>query len=317
LLAFRRLFGLAQPAAAEGEIDYSRQKWVIEPVHVGVIARAKEFWRYRRILWFFAGRRIKERYESTTLGKFWLFARPLMPMFVSTVIFGGMLKIPSDGFPYFLFFLAGSSCWRIFERSIFWSSRSFDQNRALLKKVYFPRLIAPVSSVAPAVTEFGVLLGLLVLAVVYYVFHDGKLYLRLSPALLLAPVAVVMTIFLAIAVGLWFSVFVARHKDFQFSIRYFTRFWHYLTPVLYPLSQVPTTYHVNTLYGLLDFNINPRLMFQLNPATAPVELYKWSLLGAGEFPAVGLVSSLLITLIVFSSGVWFFTRAEGASVDRL
>jgi len=317
LLAFRRLFGLGDPAPAEGDLDLSRQKWVIEPVHVGVVARAKEFWRYRRILWFFAGRRIKERYESTTLGKFWLFARPLMPMFVSTVIFGGMLAIPSDGVPYFLFFLAGSSCWRIFERSIFWASRSFDQNRALLKKVYFPRLIAPVSSVAPAVTEFGVLLGLLLLAIVYYLLHDGKFYMRVSPALLLAPLAVLLTVFLAIAVGLWFSVFVARHKDFQFSIRYFTRFWHYLTPVLYPLSTVPTTYHVNALGGLLDFNINPRMIFQLNPATAPVELYKWAMLGIGEFPAVGLVSSLLVTLIVFSSGVWFFTRAEGASVDRL
>ena len=309
---FRRLFGL-EPAPAEGDLDHSRETWVIEPIHVGVIARAKEFWRYRRILWFFAGRRIKERYESTTLGMFWLFARPLMPMLVSTVIFGGMLAIPSDGVPYFLFFLAGSSCWRIFERSVFWSSRSFDQNRGLMKKVYFPRLVAPVSSVAPAVTEFGVLLGLLICAVIYYLIHDGKFYMRLSPALLLAPVAVALTVLLAIAVGLWLSVFVARHKDFQFSIRYFTRFWHYVTPVLYPLSTVPTTYHVNAL----DMTINPRTLFQLNPVTAPVELYKWSLLGIGEFPALGLLTSLLMTVIVFASGVWFFTRAEGASIDRL
>ena len=317
MLAFRRLFGLAEPAPAEGDVDQSQQKWVIEPVHVGVVARAKEFWRYRRILWFFAGRRIKERYESTTLGKFWLFARPLMPMFVSTVIFGNMLSMPSDGAPYFLFFLAGSSCWRIFERSVFWSSRSFDQNRALLKKVYFPRLIAPVSSVAPAVTEFGVLLGLLLAATLYYVIHDGKLYLRLGFGVLFAPLAVAMAVFLAISVGLWFSVFVARHKDFQFSIRYFTQFWHYVTPVLYPLSVVPTTYHVNALAGVMNFTINPRMIFQLNPLTAPVELYKWGLLGIGDFPGVGLLSSLAITLIVFSSGVWFFTRAEGASVDRL
>jgi len=313
LLAFKRLLGLGGAVPAEGELDQSREKWVIEPVHVGVVARAKEFWRYRRILWFFAGRRIKERYESTTLGKFWLFARPLMPMFVSTVVFGNMLKMPSDGFPYFLFFLAGNSCWRIFDRSLFWSARSFDQNRALLKKVYFPRLIAPVSSVAPAVTEFGVLLGLLLAATVYYLVTDGKFYLRLSPALLLAPLAIVMVLFLAIATGLWMSVFVARHKDFQFSIRYFTQFWHYLTPVLYPLSAVPTTYELTKLH----LTVNPRMLMQLNPLTAPVQLYKWALLGAGEFPGLTLVSSLAIMLIVFASGVWFFTRAEGASVDRL
>lgn len=302
MLAFRRLFGLGQPAPAEGDLDESRQTWVIEPVHVGVVARAKEFWRYRRILWFFAGRRIKERYESTTLGKFWLFARPLMPIIVSTIVFGRLLGVQSEGVPYFLFFLAGSSCWRIFERSLFWSARSFDQNRALLKKVYFPRLIAPVSSVAPAVIEFVVLLGLLLAATGYYAIHDGKFYLRVGFGALLAPVAVAMAVFLAISVGLWFSVFVARHKDFQFSIRYFTQFWHYVTPVLYPLSMVPPKYHI---------------LFQLNPLTAPVELYKWGLLGIGEFPGMALVFSLAVSLIVFASGVWFFTRAEGASVDRL
>jgi len=140
------------------------------------------------------------------------------------------------------------------------------------------------------------------LATLYYAIFEGKLYLRLGPGVLLAPVAVALAVFLAISVGLWFSVFVARHKDFQFSIRYFTQFWHYVTPVLYPLSAVPAKYH---------------LIFQLNPLTAPVELYKWGLLGIGEFPAVGLVTSLAVTLIVFASGVWFFTRAEGASVDRL
>lgn len=313
MLAFRRLFGLGDAAPADGDLDHSRQKWVIEPVHVGVVARAKEFWRYRRILWFFAGRRIKERYESTTLGKFWLFARPLIPMFVSTVVFGNLLKVPSDGMPYFLFFLAGNSVWRIFDRSLFWSARSFDQNRALLKKVYFPRLIAPVSSVAPAVTEFAVLLGLLLAATLYYLVADGTLYLRLGFGVLLAPVAVAMVLFLAIAVGLWMSVFVARHKDFQFSIRYFTQFWHYLTPVLYPLSTLPTTYELTRLH----LTVNPRLIAQVNPLTAPVELYKWGLLGSGEFPGWALLSSFTITLIVFASGVWFFTRAEGASVDRL
>ena len=128
MLGFRRLFGLGAAVPA-GEIDLSRQTWVIEPAQVGVIARAKEFWRYRRILWFFAGRRIRERYEDTTLGMFWLFARPLMPIIISTIIFGSLLQVPSEGIPYFLFFLAGNSCWRIFERSLFWSSRSFERRQ--------------------------------------------------------------------------------------------------------------------------------------------------------------------------------------------
>ena len=112
--ALRRLLGFRDAVTADGDVsDRTQQKWVIEPVRVGVLARMKELWRYRRILWFLAERRIKDRYEDTTLGKFWLFARPLMPIFISTVIFGNLLKVPSDGVPYFLFFLAGSSCWRV------------------------------------------------------------------------------------------------------------------------------------------------------------------------------------------------------------
>ena len=109
LLALRRWLGLSASVVAEadGGVDRKSQKWVIEPARVGLIARAEELWRYRRILWFFASRRIKERYEDKTLGKFWLFAQPLGPILISTVIFGSMLDVPSDGMPYFLFFLTG------------------------------------------------------------------------------------------------------------------------------------------------------------------------------------------------------------------
>ena len=120
LLALRRWLGLGAPVTegVDPAVDRKTQKWVIEPARVGLIARAEELWRYRRILWFFASRRVKERYEDKTLGKFWMFAQPLAPILISTVIFGSMLQVPSDGVPYFLFFLAGMSCWRIFERGV-------------------------------------------------------------------------------------------------------------------------------------------------------------------------------------------------------
>ena len=111
LLALRRWLGLSGPVVedADGFVDRKAQKWVIEPARLGLIARAEELWRYRRILWFFASRRIKERYEDKTLGRFWLFFQPLAPILISTMIFGNMLQVPSDGVPYFLFFLAGMS----------------------------------------------------------------------------------------------------------------------------------------------------------------------------------------------------------------
>ena len=301
--ALKRLLGFGSPVPADGEVpDRKLQKWVIEPVRVGMVARAQELWRYRRILWFLAERRIKDRYEDTTLGKFWLFARPLMPIFISTVIFGSLLRVPSDGVPYFLFFLAGSSCWRIFERSVQWVTRSLDQNRGLIKKVYFPRLIAPISSVAPALTEGGILVTLLLAACVYYYVHDGVFYLRLGVPILAAVAAVIMAMVLAISVGLWTSVLQVKHKDVQYSIRYFTQLWQYVTPVFFPLSSVPEKYH---------------LVFFVNPMTPVVEMYKWGLLGIGEFPGAELALGIGVMLVVLGTGVVYFTRSEAASVDKL
>jgi len=262
----------------------------------------REFWRYRRILWFFASRRIKERYESTTLGMFWLFARPLLPIVLSSAIFGLMLGIKSDGVPYFLFFLTGSSCWRLFERSLIAATRSLEQNRGLIKKVYFPRLVAPIASVAPSFIEFAIMVGLTLVVGGFYYYRDGDSHLRLGFLVLLAPVAAGLAILLALAVGFWTSVFQVRHRDVQLSLRYFLQFWQYATPVIYAYSAIPERF---------------RFLASLNPMTGVVELYKWSLLGVGDFPGRALVPSIAITLTIFVTGAAFFNRAESAAVDRL
>ena len=308
LLALRRWVGLSVPVVAEadGVADRKSQKWVIEPARVGLIARAEELWRYRRILWFFASRRINERYEDATLGRFWMFAQPLAPILISTLIFGSMLQVPSDGVPYFLFFLTGMSCWRIFERGVLRVTRSLDQNRGLIKKVYFPRLIAPISSAAPALTEFGVFFTLLVATCIYYYVKDGVFYLRLGPQLLVGVLAVAMAAFLSVSVGLWTSVMQVRHKDVQFSIRYFMQLWHYVTPVIFPLSELLKV-------------LPPQLHFvpYLNPMSPVVEMYKWGVLGIGHVSLSGVLAGVLMSLVIFGTGVVYFNRSEAASVDKL
>jgi lipopolysaccharide transport system permease protein len=308
LLALRRWLGLSDRVAADAEVgpDRPQHTWVIEPARVGLIARAEELWRYRRILWFFASRRINERYEDKTLGKFWMFFQPLAPILISTLIFGSMLQVPSDGVPYFLFILTGMSCWRIFERGVQRVTRSLDQNRGLIKKVYFPRLIAPISSVAPALTEFGVLFTLLVLTCVYYYFKDGVFYLRLGPQILVAFLAVALAAFLSISVGLWTTVMQTRHKDVQFSIRYFMQLWYYVTPVIFPLSEL-----LKVLPSQLHF------VAYLNPMSPVVEMYKWGVLGIGHVSTPSVVIGVLMALGIFSGGVVYFNRSEAASVDRL
>jgi lipopolysaccharide transport system permease protein len=308
LLALRRWLGLSAPVVDEAEsvLDRKAQKWVIEPARVGLVARAEELWRYRRILWFFASRRIKERYEDKTLGRFWMFFQPLAPILISTLIFGSMLQVPSDGIPYFLFFLTGMSCWRIFDRGVQRVTRSLDQNRSLIKKVYFPRLIAPISSAAPALTEFGVLFTLLVATCLYYYYKDGVFYLRLGPQMLVAFLAIAMAAFLSISVGLWTTVLQTRHKDVQFSIRYFMQLWYYVTPVIFPLSEL-----LRVMPSRLHF------VAYLNPMSPVVEMYKWGVLGIGHVSTTSVVFGVLMMLAIFSGGVIYFNRSEAASVDRL
>jgi len=304
LLAFRRLLGW-EGVATDAEVedrDWRQHKWVIEPTRMGFFARVEEIWRYRRILWFFAVQRIKDRYEGTTLGPFWLFARPLMPILIGTVFFGRLLNVPSDSVPYFLFFLAGSSCWRIFERSMLWVTQSLEAAKGLIKKVYFPRIIAPMAAVAPAMTEFLILFTLLVLACIGYWIKDGVFYLNVGFGLLVGVVAVFLTCFFAVAMGLWTSVFQIRHKDVRYTIRYMNQFWNYATPVIYPMSQVPAKYH---------------FLMYLNPMAPLVEMYKWGMLGIGEFPAKELASALVIISLVFGGGLMYFNRSEAASVDKL
>ena len=133
-------------------------------------------------------------------------------------------------------------------------------------------------------------------------YRDGDIYLRLGFLVLLAPVAAGLAILLALAVGFWTSVFQVRHKDVQFSLRYFLQLWLYATPVIYAHSAIPDRYH---------------FLASLNPMTGVVELYKWSLLGVGDFPGRALVPSIAITLTILVTGAMFFNRAESASVDRL
>ena len=276
--------------------------WVIEPVGHGAIANIKEMWRYRRLLAFFALQAIANLYRGTTLGIFWLFARPLFPILIGTFVFGSLLQISSDGLPYFLFFLSGMGVWTLFDRSLLWVTRSLEQERDLIKKLYFPRLIVPFSAVSPAMVYFGIYMTLIIIAAIYYLVTTGRWYLPLGPGWIIAIGAAFLGIAIAIAVGLFTTVWQTKHKDVRFGLRYFTSFWFYLTPVIYPMSAVPP---------------DRQWVIYLNPMSSVVETFKWGLLGVGQFPVVPLLCSLAMTLVVGVAGVWYFNRSEAASVDDL
>lgn len=302
MLNLRRALGLASPAPATQADTVDLDKWVIDASLVGIGERLREFWRYRRVLSYFSTKAVKGLYQGTTLGVFWLFARPLLPLAISAFVFGGLLQVASDGIPYFLFFLTGMCTWMLFERGLLMVSRSFSQASSLLKKVYFPRLIAPFSATLPAIVNFAIYIALLLGAAVYYFVTEQRWYLVLGPELLLGALAIVLTLFFTVAVGLWTSVWMTRFQDLKFGLRYVTRFWFYATPVIYPMSQVPPQH---------------RWLLYVNPMAPLVETFKWATLGVGELPVGPLVSSSIVIALVFIGGVWYFGRAEAAAIDDL
>jgi lipopolysaccharide transport system permease protein len=300
--SIRVSLGAVEAPPAELVVSKKALKWIIEPVGSGVFTQLQEFWRYRRMLWFLSVRGVKRLYVGMNLGIFWLFVRPLLPIAISTLIFGRLLNVPSDGVPYFLFFLAGSTSWMLFEQSAMWATRSLDLNKGLIKKVYFPRLIVPLSSVAPAVVQAGVYGALLFASVVYYFVRDGRWYLRLGPELFVALLAAGLSVLFAVAVGLWTTIWQVKFREVRYTLRYVMRFWNYLTPVLYPLSQVPEKYHW--------------IVF-LNPMAPLVEAFKWGVLGIGELNFTATMSGLGVIVLTLFGGIWYFNRSEATSVDKL
>ncbi len=299
LLELRRSLGLVARPGPDGS---EREKWTIDPSHTGVRERILEIWRYRRVLVYFSLRYVKGMYEGTTLGIFWLFARPLLPIAISAFIFGSLLKVGSDGVPYFLFFLTGMVTWMLFERGLLFVTRSFDQSKNLLKKVYFPRLIVPFASTMPALVNFAIYMGLLLGVAIYYFIKSGVWHLLFSSRLFAAVYVVVLAVIFSIALGLFTSVWQARFPDVRMTLRYVTRFWSYATPIIYPMSQIPPEH---------------RWIMFLNPMAPIVETFKWATLGVGAFYGGPLLASTAVIAVTFVGGLWYFGRAEAASVDKL
>jgi homopolymeric O-antigen transport system permease protein len=287
--------GLPQRAA-------SLEEWVIEPRLRGLAARLKEMWRYRFLLRYFAARVMEKTYARTFLGRLWIFIRPLFPVLVNTLVFGSLIGVSSGAVPYFLFFLAGTASWQLFDQSLLWATRSLELNRKFINRLYFPRMILPIASVAPAVVQCLIYLALILIAAGYYYLTQGKLYLVPGPNLLLALLSMGLSVALAVGIGLWTSVVGAYARDVRFTLRYVLSFWFYLTPVIYPSTYIPEKL---------------RWLVALNPMAALVETFKWGMLGVGEFHLVPLLTAVATIVAVSAGGLWYFARAESASVDKL
>jgi lipopolysaccharide transport system permease protein len=270
---------------------------VIEPTRGWSALHVGALWDYRELLYFLVWRDLKVRYKQTALGVAWIVLQPVVSMVVFSLLFGGLLKVPSGGLPYPVFAYAALLPWTYFAGSLSRSSTSLVGSAHLLTKVYFPRLVLPVSGVLSGLVDFGIAFLVLIGLMVGY-------GLAPTPALVLLPGFLLLAVLTALAFGLWLSALNIRYRDVQYLVPFLLQIWMYLTPVVYGRTLIPERF---------------RFLLALNPMTGVVEGFRWALLGghlAEARPPGGLfVVSVAVTLGVLASGLAFFRRTERSFAD--
>ena len=262
----------------------------------------KEIWRYRDLMMLFVKRNIITQYKQTILGPLWFIIQPMMTTVMYMVVFGGIAKISTDGLPQPLFYLAGISFWQYFADCLSKTSNTFVNNAGIFGKVYFPRLVTPLSDVISNLVRLGIQFGLFLLVYLYYAFFTDA---AIQPNLyaLLLPVLVVMLAGLALGFGILFSSMTTKYRDLQLLLSFFVSLWMYATPVIYPLSTIT--------------NEKLRLVMQLNPLTGIVEFFKYGMLGVGNHDWWMLGYSFCFMLVLLAIGIIVFNKVQKSFMDTV
>ena len=261
-----------------------------------------EAWRNRLLVSFFAWQAFSQLYRRTQLGILWVPLRPLLPLLIGSLVYGGLMGIPSTGVPYFLFLTVSSIAWNCFDGPWAWGSRGFELNRELITRLYFPRIILPLSTMLPGLVEPVVNIGVAAVALVYYRVHDGLWYIQFGPRLLLAPLVLFAILFFAFSLALVTALYQVRARDVRFMIGYVLGFWMYLTPVIYPVTQIPEKW---------------RWLIWFNPMAALVEEFKSSVFGMPAPPPWAVPLAALEIAIVFAGAFWHFHETEAETADKV
>lgn len=261
----------------------------------------KELWAKRYLVWLFIKRDITVQYKQTIFGMGWYFVSPLFTMFMYIVVFGKIAGIPTDDVPQPVFYLSGICLWEYFSTCLTEVAGTFQTNAALFGKVYFPRLVAPVSKVASKMFRFGLQLSTFIIVYIVYVLHGY--HLCPNWYLLLFPLLILMIQLLALGLGLIVSSLTTKYRDLTNFFGVFVSLWMYATPIVYPLSYVENP----TLHKIMLFN----------PMTAIIETFKYGAYGAGQFSWTALGYSALIILCLLFLGIAMFNRKQKFFIDTI
>ncbi len=266
---------------------------VVKPSKGWISLKLKELWEYRELLYFMAWRDIKVRYKQTLLGAAWAIIQPFFTMVVFSIFFGRLAKMPSDGIPYPIFAYAALVPWTFFANGLNQASNSLVGSANLIKKVYFPRLVVPISSVISGVVDFvlafAVLLGMM-------------LFYGILPTvnILWLPLFVLLIFVTALGVGFWLSALNVQFRDVRYTVPFLTQFWLFATPIAYPSSLLSEPWR--TFYGI-------------NPMVGVVEGFRWALLGTDTAPGAIIIVSTVVALVLFVGGAFWFRKMEKTFAD--
>jgi len=259
--------------------------------------------RYRDLLLFLVRRDFIAMYKQTILGPAWYVIQPLAMTLVFTVIFGKVAKISTDGIPPMLFYLCGLVIWRYFSLCVNKTSATFVTNAKLFGKVYFPRLVSPLSVIISNLIAFAIQLITFFGFFIYFKFFtEAASIIKPNMFILILPLLLLQTAALSLGVGLWVSALTAKYRDFQFLMTFLTQFWMYATPIIYPLSVIPEKW---------------RFIMALNPMASIVEAFKYAFLGSGTVNLQYLMVSAGMTVIILLSGLFLFNKVERTFVDTV
>jgi lipopolysaccharide transport system permease protein len=257
---------------------------------------AGELWAYRELLYFFVWRELKVRYKQTVVGAAWAVLQPLLTMLIFSLFFGKLANIPSGGLPYPVFYYSALLPWMYFAASVQNATNKIVENQNVITKVYFPRLILPISGTISGLADFGISFLMFVVIMIYYRIHPGWTILMLPLFLLLA----VLT---ALGVGLWLSALNAIYRDVRYVVPFLVQFWMFASPVVYPSSLVSAKWPKWAwLYGL-------------NPMVGVIEGFRWSLTGTGNPPGRMLVASSAAVIVSLVCGLMYFQKMETTIAD--
>lgn len=283
------------------QMNEPQQKWTetIDAEHSLFDLRLKEVWRYKDLIYMFVKRDFISSFKQTILGPVWFFINPILTTIVYLIVFGRIAKLPTDGAPPMLFYLAGVTLWNYFSGSLTGTSYTFVGNASIFGKVYFPRLVTPISIVLSNLMRLGVQILLFVIVWAYYL-SKGEIHPNIW--VLATPLLVILMVVFALGAGMIFSSLTTKYKDLGMLLGFGISLYMYATPVIYPVSSLVGPFRKLAYY---------------NPLTGIFECFKYGWLGVGDFSPLMLGVSAVIIFVLFAIGLVIFNKVEKTFMDTV